>query len=82
MEGYQNNAVQWRLPAATGLNTLIFHELGHNTYAGLQLQSKYYGAVPRTEQWDAREQKTSTIGTKTADMTGVSFSCAVVRGCG
>ena len=77
VKGYQNNAVSWGLPAATGLNTLIFHELAHITGPGDRLQSVHSGATPGSESFKSREGKTSTIGSAAAGIVGVPFSCVV-----
>ena len=74
---YSGTASHFGLPLATGINTLIFHEIGHITGPGLQVQRKYSGARPDTEGFKIREGKTSTIGSASARMVGVPYSCDV-----
>lgn len=78
---YEKGATSRGLSAQTGVNTLIFHELGHLTHFGVDLSDRYPATnQPGAEFW-RREQPTSSAGASMAGSVGAPFSCAVAGGC-
>ena len=75
---YANNASARNEAPDVGLNTLTFHELGHETHFGEALTNQY-PVTPTLSQ--PREQGTSSAGRRMSDAVGAPFDCAIPGGC-
>ncbi len=62
----------------TGLTTLTFHELGHETHFGEALTGRY--PVTPTISWP-RERGASSAGRRMGQTVGAPFDCSIPGGC-
>lgn len=78
VDRYQASAMSLGHTAAAGVDTLMFHELAHNTHAGISLNQMF----PVTNTIDPRrEEPTSSIGSSIAGTVGAAYICYTSGGC-
>ena len=78
VSAYANAASDRNEAPTVGLNTLTFHELGHETHYGESLTQKY--PVTPTISWP-REYGASSAGSRMANTVGAPFDCSIPGGC-
>jgi RHS repeat-associated protein len=78
VSAYANAASARNEAPDVGLNSLTFHELGHETHFGEALTTQY--PVTSTISWP-REQGTSSAGRRMSDAVGAPFDCSIPGGC-
>jgi RHS repeat-associated protein len=78
VSAYANAASARNEAPDVGLNSLTFHELGHETHFGEALTQQY--PVTPTISWP-REQGTSSAGRRMSDAVGAPFDCSIPGGC-
>jgi RHS repeat-associated protein len=78
ISAYANAASDRNEAPMVGLNTLTFHELGHETHYGESLTMKY--PVTPTISWP-REYGASSAGSRIANTVGAPFDCSIPGGC-
>lgn len=78
VSAYANAASARNEAPDVGLNSLTFHELGHETHFGEALTQQY--PVTPTISWP-REQGTSSAGKRMSDAVGATFDCSIPGGC-
>jgi hypothetical protein len=77
VSAYANAASARNEPMAVGLNTLTFHELGHETHFGEALTQQY----PVTQTLSLpREAGTSSAGRRMSDAVAAPFDCSIPQG--
>jgi hypothetical protein len=77
---YEGAATSRGLAAQVGDNTLIFHELGHQTHFGMNLSERFPATDQPGQEFYKREQPTSSAGEAMAHSVSASFSCAIMSG--
>jgi RHS repeat-associated protein len=78
ISAYANAASDRNEAPMVGLNTLTFHELGHETHYGESLTQRY--PVTPTISWP-REYGASSAGSRMANTVGAPFDCSIPGGC-
>ena len=78
VSAYANAASARKEDSSVGLNTLTFHELGHETHFGEALTQQY--PVTPTLSWP-RERGASSAGSRMAGTVDAPFDCSIPGGC-
>jgi RHS repeat-associated protein len=77
ISAYANAASARNEDSSIGVNTIMFHELGHETHYGEALTQQY--PVTPTIAWP-REQGASSAGSRMANTVGAPFDCSIPGG--
>ena len=76
VRAYSNAALQRDEPSGVGVNTLMFHELAHETHFGQGFNYSYDPFKLSTE----RESNVSSAGSRMAGTVGAPFDCSIPGG--
>jgi len=75
---YATAATQRQEAQSVGLNTLTFHELGHETHFGVT-QTQKYPVTPKISL--PRERAASSAAETMTHAVGATFDCSIPQGC-